>query len=108
MTTATADAWKSEQVLIADLAAVNTQIGIYVLRALAADADRDEPTSPAEEHRLGSRLVDLGTTLQTRATHRAISTRDAAASSTSETATRNRSRPQLPTWTNDRSAIYAP
>lgn len=103
-----AESWRDEFTLIGDLATVNNQIKAYVLRALNADAGRDEPTAPAHEHALGSRLVDLGTELQARATQRSANARDRIPGEhpARHAAVRNRPRETPKPWANHATAIY--
>lgn len=103
--------WRDELVLIADLATVNKKISAYVLRALDADADREEATAPADEHALGIRLVDLGGELQARATQRSTNARSRSPVEhpARDAAVRNRPREtQAPPGSNHASAIYMP
>lgn len=107
---ASSGAWKTELVLISDLATLTKQITAYVVRALDADAQREEPTSPAEEQRLGSRLVDLGTELQARAGHSSASARCTPSPEHPARSLTARQRPHdtPPPWANPQSAIYEP
>jgi hypothetical protein len=101
--------WREESELIAALAGVNTEIGRYVLRALDADAGRDEPTSPAAEYRLGNLLVDLGGDLQARAADRSedVRQRPPGGERTAQDATApNIQRDIPPPWVNPAVAIY--
>jgi hypothetical protein len=100
--------WRDELTLIGDMATVNRQISIYVVRALDADAGRDEPTAPAHEHALGAHLVGLGTELQTRAARRSTDVRDRIPREHPErhVATRNRPRETRTPWSNPSTAIY--
>jgi hypothetical protein len=93
--------------LIGNLATVNRQISAYVTRALDADADRTEPTAPANEYTLGTRLIDLGTELQARAIQRSTNMR---ACSPGEHPARHAAKPNRPRetkpWVNHATAIY--
>jgi len=102
-----ADSWRDELTLISDLATVNNQIRAYVLRALDADACRSEPISPSDEYQLGTRLVDIGTCLQTRAARRSP---DVVPRTPREQPVVVRDRPREPqrSWANPTSAIYMP
>lgn len=103
-----AESWRDELTLIGHLATVNRQISAYVARALDADADRTEPTAPANEYALGTRLIDLGTELQARATQRSTNVRDC---SPGEHPARHAAKPNRPCetkkpWVNHATAIY--
>lgn len=104
------ESWHDEAILIADLVALNRQISAYALRALDADAGRKEPTAPADEHALGTRLVSLGTALQTRATCRSAYVRSVmpAEHATRDTETRNGPEGTCTTSINQPTAIYIP
>jgi hypothetical protein len=93
--------------LIGNLATANHQISAYVARALDADADRTEPTAPTHEYALGTRLIDLGTELQARATQRSADMRACSPSehSAQHVAKPNRPRETKP-WVNHATAIY--
>jgi hypothetical protein len=100
--------WREELTLIGNLATVNRRISAYVARALDVDADRTEPTAPANEYALGTRLIDLGTDLQTRATQRSTNVRDC---SPGEHPVRHAAKPNRPCetkkpWVNHATAIY--
>jgi hypothetical protein len=101
--------WHDELTLLSDLATAQRQISAYVLRALDADAKRDEPTAPSDEHALGTRLVDLGSKLQARANRRAGNAREHVEKKhpTRDTA-RDRPRETATPWINHTTAIYLP
>lgn len=104
------ESWRDELTLISDLATMQKQISAYVLRALDADAERDEPTAPSDEHALGTRLADLGSKLQARANRRAGNARDRMERQHSARDT-TRDRPRetsTPPWVNHTAAIYMP
>lgn len=64
------ETWRNERALMNRLGNVNRDIGRYVLRLLDVEAGRAPALPPAEEHQLGSRLVELGTAVQARAARR--------------------------------------
>lgn len=110
ITNAESASWHDESKLMSDLAAVNKQISAYILRALDADAVRNEPTAPADEHALGERLARLGSALRARAIHRStnVQSRTLGECSARDTVTRDHPR-QMPTSSTDHStAIYMP
>lgn len=59
-----------DNLLIAEVTSVNTQLGRYVLRFLDADAGRSEPLSVANEQALADRVTALADGLRARAGRR--------------------------------------
>lgn len=68
--------WPDDNVLMAELSHLNTQVTRYILRYLDADAGRAEPISVDDEHTLGLKLAELGDVLQRRAARREATASD--------------------------------
>lgn len=101
--------WHDELELITEMSTVNKRVSAYVLRALDADACRDEPTAPADENALGQRLIDLGRALQSRATHRSANTRCISGERSAGDGTAQNSPHKIQTpWSNPATSIYTP
>jgi hypothetical protein len=102
------ESWREELALTGELATVQKQISAYIIRALNADADREEPTTPAHEHALGTRLVDLGSKLQARASRAANTQGNVPRKHPQQDAIRDRPREPRNPWANHGTAIYTP
>jgi hypothetical protein len=66
-------AYRDDKQLMADLAALNEQLGQYVVRMLDADARRAEPVSVADERRFAQTLCTIADRVEQRADRRAAS-----------------------------------
>ena len=103
------ESWRNELNLLGALATVQKQISTYVLRALNADALRDEPTAPSDENALGVHLINLGTELRTRAASRTAHHRGRIPGEhPPRDSKRDRPRDTANPWANHVSEIYAP
>lgn len=60
----------TERLLMGELFQLTQDVASFALRVMGADAQEPEPVTGDDEYRLGSRLVDFGAVLQTRATQR--------------------------------------
>lgn len=104
MSAASTEGLKIGQVLISDLSTLTKQITAYVVRSLDADAACEELPGPSDEQRLGSRMVELGSQLQARASTRCFPAKYPARRITA----RQRPRETPPLWVNPDRPIYAP
>lgn len=64
------DAAHQDNVLMGEVAEVNTMLGRYVLRFLDADAQRAAPVSPADERALADQVTAVAAGLRARALRR--------------------------------------
>jgi hypothetical protein len=64
------EAAHEDNVLMAAITNVNTQLGRYVLRFLDADAGRDKPLSPHDERALADSVTAIAEGLRARADRR--------------------------------------
>lgn len=64
------EAAHKDNLLMADVTSLNSQLGRYVLRFLDADAGRAEPVSTADERTLADRVTAVADGLRARAARR--------------------------------------
>lgn len=64
------DVVHTDNVLMAEVGTLNTQLGRYVLRFLASEALEAEPISPEDERALAHRIAQLAKAMGARASRR--------------------------------------